>query len=156
MVPLRLIYLSEVKYLLRTGYCAQQGTAPCFVIAIGNQGNENKAYHYTYAHARQARKSRRELLSSGLFSVILLLLCGYGVAPPPKPHRTCGEGRPGGRTSARFCFFCSLHSLANSYINSVLCLKGKNVLCSLSHSIFQGRIVLITSRSRKKQPFPPQ
>ena len=30
MVPKRLIYLSEVNSRLRTGYCAQQGTAPCF------------------------------------------------------------------------------------------------------------------------------
>ena len=30
MVPLRLIYLSEVNDLLKTGCCAQQGTAPYF------------------------------------------------------------------------------------------------------------------------------
>src|SRR5215207_3793614 len=37
MVPFRLIYLSEVKYLLRTRCCAQQGTAPCFVIEFRNK-----------------------------------------------------------------------------------------------------------------------
>ena len=39
----------------------------------------NRARH-TYAHDRQAKKSRRRLLFAGLFSVILLLFCGYGVA----------------------------------------------------------------------------
>jgi hypothetical protein len=37
MVPLRLIYLSEVNHLLRTGCCAQQGTATCFVIELMNK-----------------------------------------------------------------------------------------------------------------------
>src|SRR5688500_7884612 len=39
-----------------------------------------KRARYTYAHDRQARKPRRRLLFAGLFSVILLLFCGYGVA----------------------------------------------------------------------------
>ena len=39
-----------------------------------------KRARYTYAHGRQARKPRRGLLFAGLFSVILLLLCSYGVA----------------------------------------------------------------------------
>lgn len=39
-----------------------------------------KRTRYTYAHDRQARKPRRRLLFAGLFSVILLLFCGYGVA----------------------------------------------------------------------------
>ena len=34
MVPFS---LSEVIYLLRTGCCAQQGTAPCFVIECRNK-----------------------------------------------------------------------------------------------------------------------
>lgn len=37
MVPLRLIYLSEEKYPRKTGCCAQQGTAPCFVIEFRNK-----------------------------------------------------------------------------------------------------------------------
>ena len=36
MVPLRLIYLSEVKYLLRKGCRAEHGTAPCFLIEFRN------------------------------------------------------------------------------------------------------------------------
>jgi serine-type D-Ala-D-Ala carboxypeptidase (penicillin-binding protein 5/6) len=39
-----------------------------------------KRARYTYGHDRQARKPRRRLLFAGLFSVILLLFCGYGVA----------------------------------------------------------------------------
>lgn len=39
-----------------------------------------KRARYTDAHDRQARKPRRRLLFVGLFSVILLLLCGYSVA----------------------------------------------------------------------------
>jgi hypothetical protein len=44
MVPLRLIYLSEVKYLLRTGCFAQQGTAPfvhlrCFIQDLSTSRN---------------------------------------------------------------------------------------------------------------------
>jgi D-alanyl-D-alanine carboxypeptidase (penicillin-binding protein 5/6) len=39
-----------------------------------------KRARYTYAHDRRARKPRRGLLFAGLFSVTLLLFCGYGVA----------------------------------------------------------------------------
>ena len=39
-----------------------------------------KRARYTYAHEPQARKPRRRLLFVGLFSVILLLLCAYGIA----------------------------------------------------------------------------
>ena len=39
-----------------------------------------KCARYTYARDRQARKPRHRLLFAGLFSVILLLFCGYGVA----------------------------------------------------------------------------
>jgi hypothetical protein len=39
-----------------------------------------KRTRYTYAHDRQARKPRRRLWFAGLFSVILLLFCGYGIA----------------------------------------------------------------------------
>ena len=39
-----------------------------------------KRVRYTYAYDRQARKPRRRLLFAGLFSVILLLFCGSGVA----------------------------------------------------------------------------
>jgi serine-type D-Ala-D-Ala carboxypeptidase (penicillin-binding protein 5/6) len=41
---------------------------------------KRKRARYTYAHDRQARKPRRGQLSAGFFSVILLLLCSYGVA----------------------------------------------------------------------------
>jgi hypothetical protein len=40
-----------------------------------------KDARYTYAHERQVRKPRRGLFSADLISVILLLLCGYSVAP---------------------------------------------------------------------------
>jgi serine-type D-Ala-D-Ala carboxypeptidase (penicillin-binding protein 5/6) len=56
---------------------------------------------YACAHRPQAKKPRRRLLFAGLFSVILLLFCGYGVARFVKGTSTPSETVPSRATLAQ-------------------------------------------------------